>query len=115
MKNLIILLFIAFGLSGCFKRDSVISNKAELGMTKEEIIEKFGKPTKRSLHTDDHDNAIEVLFYKETTWDDGGWSYDKTVLNNMLILRNGKLIAIEQGDEQHKTQIINRYLVYHVN
>jgi len=112
MKKIFLILTIF--LVSCFQRTGQLSSKVDLGMTKEQIVKKCGPPMKRSLHVDDHGNKIEVLYYKETTWDDGGWSWNRTILNNMFILRNNLLIAIEQGDEEHKQQIINRYLIYRI-
>lgn len=98
-------------LSSC-KTTTTLGSKVSLGMTKQQIIETCGNPYKTSQKYDSSDNLIEVLFYKEKTWDDGGWSWSTTVTNHMLILKNNKLVAIEQGDEEHNKQQYNTILHY---
>ena len=115
MKNLILTTFIVFiaslFLTSC-KTTTTLSSKVSLGMTKEEIISKCGKPFKTSAKYDKAENLQEILFYKEKTWDDGGWSWSTTVTNHMFVFKNNKLVAIEQGDEEHNKQHYNTLFVW---
>ena len=93
-------------LSAC-KTTTVLSSKVSLGMSKEQVMEICGKPYKQTAKYDKEENLQEILFYKEKTWDDGGWSWSTTVANHMLVFKNGKLVAIDQGDEEHNKQQYN--------
>jgi len=94
---------ILFPLIGC-KTTTVLSNKVELGMSKDEVIAKCGNPYKRSAQYDKANNLQEILYYKEKTWDDAGFSWSTTVANHMFVFKNGILVAIDQGDEEHNKQ-----------
>ena len=100
-----------FVFSGC-KTATTLGNRVSLGMSKQQIIENCGNPYKISQKYDASNNLIEVLYYKEKTWDDGGWSWSTTVTNHMLILKNNKLVAIDQGDEEHNKQQYNTILKF---
>jgi hypothetical protein len=114
MKTKFLFLFLilaTIGLKSC-KTHTMLSQKVSLGMTKEQVISICGKPYKTSSKYDKEENLQEILFYKEKTWDDGGWSWSTTVANHMFIFRNGKLVAIEQGDEEHNKQQYNTLFVW---
>ena len=91
---------------------TTLSNKVSLGMTKEQVIKTAGKPFKRSAKYDKDENLQEILYYKEKTWDDGGWSWSTTTTNHLFVFKNNKLVAIEQGDEEHNKQSYNTHFVW---
>jgi hypothetical protein len=76
-------------------------------MTKAEVTKICGKPYKQSAKYDIDNNLQEVLYYKEKTWDDGGWSWSTTITNHLFVFKNSILVAIEQGDEEHNKQRYN--------
>jgi len=94
------------------KTTTTLSRKVNLGMTKEQVIAKCGKPFKTTARYDKEKNMQEILFYKEKTWDDGGWSWSTTVTNHLFVFKNGILVAIEQGDEEHNKQSYNTLFVF---
>ena len=98
-------------LSSC-KTRTVLSSKVSLGMSKEQVIKICGKPYKQTAKYDKEENLQEILFYKEKTWDDGGWSWSTTVANHMFVFKNGKLVVIDQGDEEHNKQQYNTLFVW---
>lgn len=114
MKNkvfiLTTLLFLML-VTSC-KTTTILSSRVSLGMTKEQVIEKCGSPYKQSAKYDKEENLQEILYYKEKTWDDGGWSWSTTVTNHIFVFKNNKLIAIEQGDEEHNKQQYNTLFVW---
>lgn len=110
IHSLLVITFFALLLS-C-KTHTILSQKVTLGMTKELIIQACGKPYKTSARYDNEENLQEILFYKEKTWDDGGWSWSTTVTNHLFILKNGKLVAIDQGNEEHNKQQYNTLFVW---
>jgi hypothetical protein len=98
-------------LTSC-KTTTTLSNKVSLGMTKEQVIANCGNPYKKSAKYDKEQNLQEILFYKEKTWDDGGWSWSTTVTNHIFVFKNNKLVAIEQGDEEHNKQSYNTMFMF---
>ncbi len=112
LTTLIILSGIILGLLNSCKTQTTLSQKVTLGMTKEQVILICGKPYKTSAKYDKEENLQDIYYYKEKTWDDGGWSWSTTVTNHMFIFKNGKLVAIEQGDEEHNKQQYNTLFVW---
>ena len=94
------------------KTHALLGTKVNLGMSKEQVTQICGKPFKISAKYDKEQNLQEILYYKEKTWDDGGWSWSTTVTNHMFVFKNGILIAIEQGDEEHNKQSYNTHFVW---
>lgn len=99
-------IFMLIMLSSC-KTSTVLSSKVSLGMSKEQVIKICGKPYKQTAKYDKNKDLQEILFYKEKTWDDGGWSWSTTVTNHLFVFKNKELVAIEQGDEEHNKQQYN--------
>jgi hypothetical protein len=112
MKKLFCIALLGLLLVASCKTTTVLSTRASLGMTKEQVIKQCGKPYKTSAKYDKEENLQEILYYKEKTWDDGGWSWSTTVTNHMFVFKNNKLIAIEQGDEEHNKQQYNTLFVW---
>ena len=73
--------------------DSYTFSRARLGMTREQVYKQTRlRPVKVAKHLDKDGSEIEIFYFKTlmNEWD----------ANQRLIFRNGKLIAVEQGDEQ---------------
>jgi ribulose bisphosphate carboxylase small subunit len=115
MKTLFKMLFLSMilvGVSTSCKTHTTLSQKISLGSTKEQVVAICGKPYKTTAKYDREENLQEIYFYKEKTWDDGGWSWSTTVTNHMFVFKNNKLVAIEQGDEEHNKQQYNTRFVW---
>lgn len=99
MRNVKLLIQIAFiaslFMTSC-KTTPVLPSRTTLGMTKEQVIAKCGKPDKASSKYDKEKNLQEILLYKENTWDYGRWSWSKTVTNHLFVFKNNELVAVEQ-------------------
>lgn len=114
MKHFVILilgLFSSLLLSGC-KTTTTLSSKVTLGMTKEKVVAVCGKPYKQTAAYDKDQNLQELFYYKEKTWDDGGWSWSTTVTNHIFVFKNGVLVAIDQGEEEHNKQQYGTHFVW---
>ena len=90
-------------LSSC-ATTSMVSQDIELGMTKHEVLSKAGKPFSKNVYKDSTGNVIDEWSYKETTWDDGGWSWDKTIVNTIVIFENNKVRSFGNAGERFKTK-----------
>ncbi len=104
-------MLLTITLTAC-KTKALLGTKVNLGMTKEQVTQICGKPFKISAKYDKEQNLQEILYYKEKTWDDGGWSWSTTITNHMFVFKNGILVAIEQGDEEHNKQQYNTLFVW---
>ena len=112
MKKVLIVLVTILLLTGCFATKTTLSRKVELGMTKEQVINICGEPYKQAARYDAEQNLQEVYYYKEKTWDDGGWSWSTTVTNHIFVFSNNILIAIDQGEEEHNKQQYNSVFIW---
>ena len=86
---------------GC-RTTSAVAEKTSLGMSDVQVVKAVGKPLKKSAFLDEGGNTIEVWQYQETTWDDGGWSWDRTIVRSELTFRNGQLVAIGGLPDRYK-------------
>ncbi|OPC04052.1 hypothetical protein BAS09_07080 [Elizabethkingia ursingii] len=110
MKNKIIWfissILLALFMSSCSTRSKFSSESLSIGMTKEQVLTKFGKPYKSSFEQDKETGAIEeTLFYKEFLYVAGSGE-----ITNILTFKSGKLISLKQGQEPssfNRTTIIN--------
>lgn len=103
MRNLVILIVIVM-LAGCATTSKVAQN-VTLGMTTQEVLKSAGKPFSKNAYQDASGNTIEEWSYRETTWDDGGWSWDRTILNTVLTFQNNKLTSFGKTGEAWKTRV----------
>lgn len=97
------LLMIVALLSGC-ATTSQVAQDISLGMTSQEVLKNSGKPFSKNIYQDCEGNIIEEWSYKETTWDDGGWSWDKTIINTVVIFENDKVKSLSNAGERFKTK-----------
>ena len=79
------------------------TNRLTVGMTKAQVIAAVGKPHSRSAETRDG-VLIEKWIYKETTWDQGGWSWNRTVSDSAIIFHNGRVVSYGVEHEHHLHQ-----------
>ena len=79
------------------------TNRIAVGMTQEEVIHSVGAPFSKSAEIQDG-VSIEKWIYKETTWDQGGWSWNRTVSDSAVIFRNGKVVSYGVVSEHHLHQ-----------
>lgn len=95
MKNIIIL-FISIILYSCAGyRTTQFTNKSiNIGMDKESVMKKFGKPFKTNSYIENSKN-IDILYYKEVV-DVSSYTY---VLTSVLLFENSTLAKISQEEE----------------
>ncbi|NSL85735.1 hypothetical protein [Chitinophaga solisilvae] len=65
------------------------------GITKEEVVRKFGKPYKESFFYDEQKVLHEKLYYKETHFNSRWYE-----INNILNFVNARFVSLEQGEEK---------------
>jgi len=99
----IIFISILITLSSC-ATTSMVTQDIALGMTTQEVLSKAGKPFSKSVYKDAAGNVIDEWSYKETTWDDGGWSWDKTIINTVVIFENSKVKSFGNAGERFKAK-----------
>ncbi len=103
MKKILVLL-LCLGMGGCATTSRVAQN-ISLGMTTQEVFRAAGKPFSKNIGKNAEGELVEEWFYRETTWDDGGWSWDKTIINSVVTFKNGKVESLSKTDkERYKTK-----------
>lgn len=90
-------------LSSC-ATTSMVTQNIDLGMTTHEVRSKAGKPFSKNVYKDHTGNVIAEWLYKETTWDDGGWSWDRTIINTIVVFENNKVKSFGNSGERFKTK-----------
>lgn len=63
-------------------------------MSKEQIINKLGKPYKNSYYYDKDSSYVENLFYKETLWNQKYYT-----VTSIIELKNNKVFKIKDGGD----------------
>ena|SRR5437762_13879268 len=76
------------------------TNRISVGMTQAQVLQSVGKPFSKSAQQRDG-TLIETWIYKETTWDQGGWSWNRTVSDSEIVFRNGKVVSYGVARERH--------------
>jgi hypothetical protein len=79
------------------------TNQISVGMTQAEVIRAVGEPFSKSAEVADG-VVMEKWIYKETTWDQGGWSWNRTVSDSAIIFRNGKVVSYGVASQHHLHQ-----------
>src|SRR3989338_2712658 len=102
MRKLLSLL-LCLSLIGCVTTSKVAQN-ITLNMSTDEVLRKSGKPFSKNAFKDSEGNAIEEWVYRETTWDDGGWSWDRTLINTVVKFKNDKVESFGKEGERYKTK-----------
>jgi hypothetical protein len=95
-----ILIMLVF-LTSCKTSSKFTSESVSIGMTKEQIISKFGKPYKSAFTENKETKEMEEsLYYKENFY------MGNRSITNILIFKGGKLVALEQGKESEDNSAI---------
>lgn len=88
----LILIIILF--TSCKTVSKFTSESINIGMSKEQIISRFGQPYKYEVTKDKETGALEEsLFYRES-YELGYYS-----IINILNFKDGKLVSLKQGEE----------------
>ena len=93
MKSALLLLLSVFAVRGCFSRQTKVSESIEIGMTIAKVKKVLGKPYTSGAEEIGNGNLREYLIYREQTWDDGGWSWNRTIHDTIIEFRNGKVVS----------------------
>src|SRR5712691_2208157 len=102
MKLTALLLFSVLLILGC-QTTTHSTNRIAVGMTNAQVIAAVGTPHSKSAETRDG-VLIEKWIYKETTWDQGGWSWNRTVSDSAIVLKNGRVVSYGVEKERHLHQ-----------
>lgn len=94
----LILIIILF--TSCKTVSKFTSESINIGMSKEQIISRFGQPYKYEVTKDKETGALEEsLFYRES-YELGYYS-----IINILNFKDGKLVSLKQGKNPQETII----------
>jgi hypothetical protein len=69
-------------------------------MTQADLLGSVGKPFSKRAEQQ-NGVAVETWIYKETTWDQGGWSWNRTVSDSEVVFRNGRVVSFGVAKERH--------------
>ncbi|MEK7286517.1 MAG: hypothetical protein AAB035_04380 [Nitrospirota bacterium] len=104
MRNYWLICFaFILALVGC-ATTSQVAEKIDLGMSKQDVLKNIGKPLKKEAFVDSIGANIEIWQYQETTWDDGGWSWNRTIVRSLLTFKNGFVIAMGNLPDRYRNQ-----------
>jgi hypothetical protein len=101
MKRIEIILpaIIILWFAGC-QTTTQTTNRISVGMTQAEVLRAVGKPFSKRADVV-NGVSIEQWIYKETTWDQGGWSWNRTVSDSEIVFRNGRVTSFGVAKERH--------------
>jgi hypothetical protein len=85
--------------SGC-QTTTQTTNHISIGMRPAQVIVAVGKPFSKSAAAIDGVQT-ETWIYKETTWDQGGWSWNRTVTDSEVVFRSGRVVSFGIAKERH--------------
>jgi hypothetical protein len=86
-------------IMGCATTSKI--TKIDRGMNKAQVTSIIGLPYKKATFADKKGRQIDVWSYQETTWDDGGWSWNRTIVRSDVVFVNGIVNNIGTGVDQH--------------
>ncbi len=86
-------------LVGCATTSKV--TKIDPGMTRAQVASTIGRPYKKESFRDSKGNTVETWSYQETTWDDGGWSWNRTIVRSDVTFVNGIVNNIGTGADRY--------------
>lgn len=99
--KLLALIITCIMLISCSSRSKFTSESLSVGMTKEQVISKFGKPYKSSFtENKETGETKESLYYKENLY------MRNSSITNILTFKSGKLISLEQGQESESNSTV---------
>ena len=99
MKGTLIVFVAILTLTAC-QTTTQTTTRLAVGMTRAEVLRTVGAPFSKSAEERDG-VTIEKWIYKETTWDQGGWSWNRTVSDSAVIFRNGRVVSFGVEKERH--------------
>lgn len=102
MKLTVATVLAAFSIFGC-QTTTQTTNRITIGMTRAQVLDAVGPPHSKSAAIR-NGVQIEKWIYKETTWDQGGWSWNRTVSDSAVVFRNGRVISYGVERERHLHQ-----------
>ena len=97
------LVFAVALLTSACQTTTQTTTRLAVGMTRSEVLRAIGTPFSKSAEERD-DVAIEKWIYKETTWDQGGWSWNRTVSDSAVIFKNGRVVSFGVEKVRHLHQ-----------
>ena|ERR1043166_921183 len=100
MKSIALLCAITIPFIMSCQATAQTTNRISVGMTQAEVVRAVGKPFSRSADVVGG-VPVETWVYKETTWDQGGWSWNRTVSDSEIVFRNGRVISFGVARERH--------------
>jgi len=102
MKSTLLALGTILALSACATTTQT-TTRIGIGMTQDEVRRAVGAPFSKAA--EQHDGVtLEKWIYKETTWDQGGWSWNRTVSDSTIVFRNGRVVSFGVEHEHHLHQ-----------
>lgn len=110
-RSIICLILSLITLVGC-ATTSQVAQSVTLGMSPQQVLVSSGKPYSKNIYRDSEGNYIEEWSYKETTWDDAGWSWDKTVINTVITFENGQVKSMNNAGERFKNPMAPALNIY---
>jgi hypothetical protein len=102
MKITRIILGATLLLAAC-QTTTQTTNRITVGMTHAQVLRAVGTPFSKSAEERDG-VTVEKWIYKETTWDQGGWSWNRTVSDSAVIFRNSRVVSYGVATERHLHQ-----------
>lgn len=100
-RSLNILSFVVIVLIAACQTTTQTTNRISVGMTQAQVIAAVGKPFSKSAEVVADGSSVERWIYKETTWDQGGWSWNRTISDSEVVFRNGKVASFGVAKERH--------------
>lgn len=99
--NLLALIIACTTLASCSSRSKFTSDSLNIGMTKEQVLSKFGKPYKSEFTENKETGEMEEsLFYKENL------NLGNSSITNVLTFKGGKFVSLKQGQESENASPI---------
>jgi hypothetical protein len=99
MKFLPTIALVAVLTVGC-QTTTQTTNRITIGMSQSQVISAVGKPFSKSAAIVDGVSR-EKWIYKETTWDQGGWSWNRTVSDSEVVFQSGRGVSFGIAHERH--------------
>src|SRR5439155_22381146 len=78
--------------AGSCQTTTQTTNRISIGMTQAQVIGAVGKPFSKSAAIIDG-VPTETWIYKETTWDQGGRSWNRTISDSEVVFRNRHFVS----------------------
>ena len=99
LRQIVLLCLIIVSAGGC-QTTTQTTNRISIGMTQAQVIGAVGKPFSKSAAIIDG-VPTETWIYKETTWDQGGWSWNRTISDSEVVFRNRHVVSFGVAKQRH--------------